>query len=76
MKYSRVDPQQPEPETIFIELTLHKNFKVTVGFVYRPPDSNRAFHSDSLDTLLYVRFAIQNLEFYEKKSGDRGWALS
>ena len=33
-------------------------------------------HSDSLDTLLYVRFAIQNLEFYEKKLGDRGWALS
>ena len=33
-------------------------------------------HSDSLDTLLYVRFAIQNLEFYEWKLGDRGWALS
>ena len=45
--YSKVDPQQPEPETIFIELTLHKNlsFKVTVGCVYRPPDSNRAFWS-------------------------------
>ena len=34
------------------------------------------FHSDSLDTLLYVRFAIQNLEFYEWKLGDPGWALS
>ena len=45
MKYAKVDPQQPEPETIFIELTLHKNFKVTVGCVYRPPDSNRAFWS-------------------------------
>ena len=33
-------------------------------------------HSDSLDTLLYVRFAIQNLEFYEWKLGDRQWALS
>ena len=33
-------------------------------------------HSDSLDTLLYVRFAIQNLEFYEWKIGDHGWALS
>ena len=33
-------------------------------------------HSDSLDTLLYVRFAIQNLEFYEWKLGDHGWALS
>ena len=33
-------------------------------------------HSGSLDTLLYVRFAIQNLEFYEWKLGDRGWALS
>ena len=29
-------------------------------------------HSDSLDTLLYVRFAIQNLEFYEWKLGDHG----
>ena len=35
-----------------------------------------SLHSDSLDTLLYVRFAIQNLEFYEWKWGDRGWALS
>ena len=34
------------------------------------------FHSDSLDTLLYVRFAIQNLEFSEWKLGDHGWALS
>ena len=33
-------------------------------------------HSDSLDTILYVRFAIQNLEFYEWKLGDHGWALS
>ena len=31
-----------------------------------------AFHSDSVDTLLYVRFAIQNLEFYEWKLGDHG----
>ena len=44
-EYSRVDPQQPEPETIFVELTLHKHFKVTVGCVYRPPDSNSAFWS-------------------------------
>ena len=29
-------------------------------------------HSDPLDTLLYVRFAIQNLEFYEWKLGDHG----
>ena len=29
-------------------------------------------HSDSLDTLLYVRFAIENLEFYEWKLGDHG----
>ena len=29
-------------------------------------------HSDSLDTLLYVRFAIQNLEFSEWKLGDHG----
>ena len=29
-------------------------------------------HSNSLDTLLYVRFAIQNLEFYEWKLGDYG----
>ena len=28
-------------------------------------------HSDSLDTLLYVRFAIQNLEFYEWKLRDQ-----
>ena len=34
------------------------------------------YHNDSLDTLLYVRFAIQNLEFYEWKLGDHGWALS
>ena len=33
-------------------------------------------HNDSLDTLLYVRFVIQNLEFHEWKLGDRGWALS
>ena len=32
-------------------------------------------HSDSPDTLLYVRFAIHNIEFYEWKLGDRGWAL-
>ena len=36
----------------------------------------RNHHSDSLDTLLYVRFAIHNLEFYEWKLGDHGWALS
>ena len=36
----------------------------------------RPCHSDSLDTLLYVRFAIQNLEFYKWKLGDHGWALS
>ena len=35
-----------------------------------------AYHSDSLDIILYVRFAIQNLEFYEWKLGDRGWVLS
>ena len=35
-----------------------------------------SLHSDSLYTLLYVRFAIKNLEFYEWKLGDHGWALS
>ena len=39
-------------------------------------NAGKAVHSDSLDTLLYVRFAIQKLEFYEWKLGDRGWALS
>ena len=37
---------------------------------------NRTRHSDSLDTLLYVWFAAQNLEFYEWKLRDHGWALS
>ena len=37
---------------------------------------NQDGHSDSLDTLLYVRFAIQNLEFYEWKLGDCRFALS
>ena len=33
-------------------------------------------HSDSLDTLLYVWFAGQNLEFYEWKLRGCGWAFS
>ena len=37
---------------------------------------HQSCHSDSLDTLLYVQFAIQNLEFYDWKLGDHGWALS
>ena len=47
-----------------------------VRFVTFGRFSRTHFHSDSPDTLLYVRFAIQNLEFYEWKLGDRGWALS
>ena len=38
--------------------------------------TRRRTQCDSLDTLLYVRFAFQNLEFYEWKLGDRQWALT
>ena len=41
VKYPRDERQQAE--AIFAEITLHKNFKVTVGCVYRPPDSGRDF---------------------------------
>ena len=41
-----------------------------------PVCTQNTIHSYSLDTLLYVWFAIQNLQFYEWKLGDRRWALS
>ena len=42
--------------------------------ISRPNFHNR--RSDSLDTILYVPFAIQNLKFYGWKLRDRRWALS
>ena len=43
VKNPRDEPQQAE--AIFAEITLHKNFKVTVGCVYRPPNSGSDFWS-------------------------------
>ena len=53
----------------------NSNFHLQSAIVILAPIC-RIWHSDSLDTLLYVRFAIQNFAFYEWKQGDRGWALS
>ena len=52
------------------------NFSLESQNFWNGYNSRKRRHSDSLDTLLYVRFAIQNLEFYEWKLGDHGWALS
>ena len=46
-----------------------------ITMVKKPVTTYSHSHSDSLNTLLYVRFAIQNLEFYEWKLGDHGWTL-
>ena len=64
--------RKPDQPLIFTAFGLSSKRSRPGETVPEPSES----HSDSLDTLWYARFSIQNHVFYEWKQKNLGWAPS